>query len=333
MTVMPRAPSVRTLLRVVLFLAGLGILIRLVIALELTEILRLMGRTGWRLLTILPIYGGCQLARAAALWLCQPQKDLVKYREVLAIRVSAEAVRLVTFAGPFLAESSKVWLLGRHGLETRDGIAAITAEIVSHSLVATIISIAALSFLIAGFDVSQPVRTIVIVLLWVMSVYLVVAVVATWFRIYLIGAGARLLAKLGLLRFVQNEDAIRKMEDLLLLVLRERPGRLGGIILFQVAANVFLMLEIFVALHAMGFAIPTYYPFLIEGGLKFISVAFFFIPTQVGVSEGMYALLLDSLGVTAAAGVSLALIRRLRTLVVGAIGLVLILATTRGQQH
>lgn len=179
-----------------------------------------------------------------------------------------------------------------------------------------------------GFDVSPLVRTTVVVLLCAMGVYLVVAVVAIWFRIYLIGAGARLLVRLGLLRFARDEDAVRRTEDLLLLVLRDRPRRLGMIVLFQVATNVFLMLEILVALDAMGFAVPAHYPFLIEGGIKFISVAFFFIPTQVGVSEGTYAMLLDSLGLAAAAGVSLALIRRLCTLVVAAVGLVLIVVTT-----
>ncbi len=328
MSLTPRAPSVWTLLRAVLFLAGLGILIRLVVALEVAEILRLIGRASWSLLAILLIYGCSQMTRAAALWLCQPQKDLVRYREVLAVRVSAEAVRLMTFAGPLLAEPSKVWLLARHGLETKEGIAAIIAEIISHSLVATIVSITALSYLIIGFDVSPLVRTTVVVLLCAMGVYLMVAVVAIWLRIYLIGAGAKLLVQLGLLRFARDEDAVRRMEDLLLLVLRDRPRRLGMIVSFQVATNVFLMLEIFVALDAMGFAVPAHYPFLIEGGIKFISVAFFFIPTQVGVSEGTYAMLFDSLGLAAAAGVSLAFIRRLRTLVVAAVGLVLIVVTT-----
>ena len=100
------------------------------------------------------------------------------------------------------------------------------------------------------------------------------------------------------------------------------------ILAFQVAANVCLMLETLVALRAMGFVIPLHYPFIIEGGVKFISVAFFFVPTQVGVSEGTYAVILDSLGLAAAAGVSLALIRRLRTLAVAAVGLVLIVTTT-----
>ncbi len=322
MSAMLTAPAVGTVIRVALFLAGLGLLIRLVIELDVNEILRLIARTGWLFAVLLLIYASCQAARAAALWLCQPQVEMVRYRDVLGVRMSAEAVRLVTFTGPFLAEPSKVWLLGRRGLETKEGIAAIIAEIVTHSLIATAISITALGYLIATFEVSPFVRTTALTLIWAMGAYFLVAVVAISFRIYLIGAGVSLLVRLGLLRFARDRHQVRVMEDLLLRVLRERPARLGLILSCQVAANAFLMLEVLVALEAMGVDIPTHYPFLIEGSLKFVSVAFFFIPTQVGVSEGTFAILFDTLGLPAAVGVSLAFIRRLRTLGVAAAGLV-----------
>lgn len=321
---MLNAPAVRTVIRALLFLAGLGVLIVLVLGLDINEIVRLIARTGWNLALILLIYGGCQMSRAAALWLCQPQAELVRYRDVLGIRMSAEAVRLLTFTGPLLAEPSKVWLFGRRGATTKEGIAATIAEIVAHSLVATAISIVALAYLIDSFEVRPVVRTTVTALIWAMGAYFLVAVVAIWFRIYLIGAGVGLLVRLGLLGFARDRREVRLMEDMILLVLRERPARLGLVLSCQLAANLFLMLEVLVALEAMGFDAPAHYPFVVEGGIKFVSVAFFFIPAQVGVSEGTYAILFDTLGLTAAAGVSLAFIRRLRTLAVAAAGLVAI---------
>ena len=125
MSAMLRAPAAGTAIRVGLFLVGLGILIRLITYLDVNEILRLVARTGWHFVALLLIYAGCQAARAAALWLCQPQIEMLRYREVLGVRMSAEAVRLLTFTGPLLAEPSKVWLLGRRGLETKEGIAVL----------------------------------------------------------------------------------------------------------------------------------------------------------------------------------------------------------------
>ena len=301
---------------------GFGILIRLVIELDINEIFRLVAGTGWYFAVLLVVYGGCQAARAAGLWLCQPQVQKVRYREVLGIRMSAEAVRLLTFAGPLFAEPSKVWLLRRRGLEAKESIAAIIAELLTHSLIAAAVSLTALGYLISRFELSPLVRTTAVVLIWAIGIYLLVAVVAIWFRVHLIGRVVGLLVRLGLLRFARDWRQVRLMEDLLLQVLRERPARLGLILSCQVGANLFLMLEILVALRAMGVDVPTHYPFLIEGSLKFVSVAFFFVPTQLGVSEGALAVLFDNLGLPAAAGVSLAFIRRLRTVGMAAIGLV-----------
>jgi hypothetical protein len=313
-----------TAIRGVLFLAGLGFLVYLVIELDVAEILRLVASIGWHLVLLLAIYAGCQASRAAALWLCQPQAERAPYTDVLAVRVSAEAIRLATFVGPVLAEPSKVWLLGRRGLTTTEGIAAIVAELITHSLIATTLSIGALAYLISAFEVDAVVRTPARVLIWGMSAYVVGAVVAVAFRIYLIGAVAGLLHRTGQLRSVTDPTEVRRMEDMLLGVLRQRPARLLLILAFQVAANLCLILEAWVALDAMGFDVPWHYPLVIEGATKFVSVVFFFVPTQVGVSEGTYALVFGTLGLAAAGGVTLAFIRRLRTLAVAGVGLILI---------
>ena len=319
----------KTAIRLLLFVVGLAVLAGLVSTLGVGEIVGLIRRTGWHLLLILPIYGGCQLARAAALWLCQPQTAMLPYRDVLAIRVSAEAVRLLTFTGPLLSEPSKVWLFGRRGLGATAGVATVAAELVAHSLVATTLSIAAFLYVVAAFNLAPFVRGTAIVLVSVLIAYVGAATMAIGLRIYLIGGAAGVLRRRGLQRLVPDAGAVRAMEDLLLLVLRERPVRLAGILVCDVAANVFLVLEIFVALTAMAIAAPVHYSIVIEGCVKFVSLVFFVIPTQIGVSEGTYAALFDILGLSAAGGVGLAFIRRLRTLAVSGIGLVIITALSR----
>jgi hypothetical protein len=300
--------------------AGLAILIVLVRRIGLDRIVELTASAGWTLVLIAIIYGGCQLTRAAALWLCLPPESAVPYRDVLAARVSAEAVRLLTFTGPLLAEPSKVWLLGRRGLAAKSGVAAIAAEILAHSVMAAAISIAAFAYLLAEFPLSPAVRGGAIVLLSGAAIYVAVAVTAIWRRVYLIGAGAGFVWRMGLLRFVRDLRDVREMEDLLLAVFHDRPARLVRMGGFHLMANLCLMLEILVALDAMGFTATMLHAVTIEGALKFVSIVFFFIPTQVGASEGAAALLFDILGIGAAAGVSFAFIRRLRTLAVATVG-------------
>ena len=62
---------------------------------------------------------------------------------------------------------------------------------------------------------------------------------------------------------------------------------------------------------------------MIEGATKFIGLAFFFIPGQIGAAEGVYALVFKAVGLSASAGFALALARRLRNLLFSAIGLAL----------
>ena len=310
-----------TLVRTILFLAGLAVLIALFVALDVGEILRLIARTGWALLLIALAYAGCQASRAAALWQCQPQSRRAGYLDVLGVRVSAEAVRLLTFTGPVFSEPSKVWLLRRRGLQVTEGVATIVAELLTHSAVATLLSIGAFTFLIVNVELGPATRTALGWLVLALAGYVLLIVLAVSFRVYLIGAAVGWLGRLGVPGTQYGREQVREMEDLLLQVLRERPAQLAAVVGAQVAANAFLVLEIHLALSGMGIDAPTFYAAVIEGSVKLVSVTFFFVPTQVGVSEGAYAFLFDALGVSAAAGVSLALIRRLRTLATAAVGL------------
>ena len=61
-----------------------------------------------------------------------------------------------------------------------------------------------------------------------------------------------------------------------------------------------------------------------EGGVKFVPIAFAFIPGQFGALEGVHALLAAAIGLPAAVGLTLALVRRMRGLLVAAVGVVVL---------
>ena len=65
------------------------------------------------------------------------------------------------------------------------------------------------------------------------------------------------------------------------------------------------------------------YAYLIEWTNRVVNTVFAFVPLRVGVDEGSTALTLSSLGYQSAAGVSLAIIRKVRTLFWIALGLIL----------
>ena len=94
------------------------------------------------------------------------------------------------------------------------------------------------------------------------------------------------------------------VERVLVAFIRKRPARVIEVIATEAGGHALLAAEVWVVLRALGFHLRPSDPFLVEGGVKFISAAFFFIPGQVGASEGVYALLVRILGFPAAAGLT-----------------------------
>lgn len=119
-----------------------------------------------------------------------------------------------------------------------------------------------------------------------------------------------------------KENDVRDTEDLLFVILRDHPLRFLLILVVEFAAQAMLVLELFVLLRATGMAFSVLHPFLIEAATKFVGLAFFFIPGQVGAAEGAYAFIFKTVGLPASAGFALALARRFRSLLVAGAGLV-----------
>lgn len=311
------------MLRLIALLVGLTLFVALAWHLGPGAIATMVARMGWSLMAVAAIYLAYQVTRAIALRLCLVADEPLGLRQALWIRLSGEAVQFLTFTGPFLAEPTKAWLLRRQGLTTRQAAAGVIAEYLLYTFLSAALSIVALVVLTARFEVPGAVARTAQALIWAMSLFLGVSVVAIVGRIYLIGAIIAGVARLpGLKRRVQPDmDAVHHIEDSLLLVLRDRPLLLSRVLLAETAAQALLVAELVVLLKALHPEAPALFAFLVEAGSKFASLAFFFIPTQVGATEATYAVLFDTLDLPAAAGFAVAFVRRLRSLLVAGLGL------------
>lgn len=262
------------------------------------EILALLLGVGWYFALIEAIYGCHQLIRTIALRECITAKEHASYWDLLRIRLSGEAIQFLTFTGPFLAEPSKVWLLKRRGVGIRQSAAATVSEYLIYTFTSAALGIAGLAYLLTHFELSRPASVAARVILYAMGTFLFAAICAIVFRIYLIGSiisGASKLPLIG--KYVRlGENDVHATEDLLFVVLRDRPGRFLLILAIEAAAQTLLVLELFVFLRTTGKPFPALYPLLIEAATKFVGPAFFFIPGQVGASEGTYALVFQSGG-------------------------------------
>ena len=322
------------LLRACLLIAGLIVLIYLVLELGPGEILELLARIGWGFVPIVALYGAHQALRAWALRLSTVRRGALAFADALAVRLSGEAIQFLTSTGPFLAEPSKALLLGQRGLTRPEGFAATIGEYLAYTFVSAVMLASAMGYLVARVDVGAALRNVAVTLLVLSVVFLGVSAVAIANRIYLIGSVIRHVGRLRLVgrRAQLDPEAVRGMEDLLLGVLRERPGRLIRILLLESVAHALLVVELWWILRLSEVASGFDRALLIESASKFTGLAFFFIPGQVGASEAVNIVLFRALGFSGAAGIGVALARRVRSALAAGAGLAALALVVRHSQ-
>jgi len=321
------------MIRALLLVAGIAFLVYLIVDLGPGQIAALLARIGWGFLPLAGIYGVYQLVRAMALKLSAARPAAVPFRDVLAIRLSGEAVQFLTSTGPFLAEPSKAVLLGKRGLTKIEGFAATAVEYLSYTFVSSVMLAGAMAYMLTSPSVAlgPNLRLTAMVLLVVSVVFLGVAAVAIYRRIYLIGGVMRWLGRLpGIGRRIGAEaGAVRDTEDVLLGVLRENPVRFAQILFVEAVAHALLVVELWWILR-MTDVTPGFGDALVhEAAGKFIAMAFFFIPGQIGAAEGVNVLLFEALGLPGVAGVGVALARRIRSMLAAGAGLAALAIVTR----
>jgi uncharacterized membrane protein YbhN (UPF0104 family) len=320
------------MVRTVFLVLGMAVLALLLWHLGASEILDLLGRIGWYSIPIFSVYAAYHATRALALHSCVLRPGVLGYRDALAIRLSGTAIQTLTFAGPLVAEPARAFLLERRGLTLKEGFAATITEQIIYSLVTAGLSIAGLLYLVRRFEPAPVVSVIAIGVAFALGAFLVASAIAVARRFYLIGTIIAGLARIGVLRGRLRPDMnwINRMEDILLAVLRDRPVRLTAVALIEAMAQALLVLELYWLLRALELVIPRSYPFVIEASTK-VSGTFFFIPMQLGATEGTYAVIFDTLGLPAAAGFALAFARRTRSLVIAGVGLTALGLMTRNR--
>jgi hypothetical protein len=309
--------------RLVSLLAGLALFVYLLVQLGPAAVLSMLGRIGWGAVPIGAAYAAYQLLRAAALSASVPADRAIAFRDALWIRLSGEAVQFLTFTGPFLAEPAKAMLLKGRGLSTIEGFAATITEYLAYTITSAVLSVAALAYLLQYGTLEGGVRRAALVILAIMIVFLLSSAWAIMSRRHLLGAILARIASLPLVRRRLRPDmaAVHRTEELLLDVMHDHPRRFARVLAVESASHVLHIVEMYVILLALSVPASMLTVVLVEGAAKFISLAFFFIPGQVGASEGAHTIIFDVVGLPVVAGFTVPFVRRIRGVLVAALGL------------
>jgi lysylphosphatidylglycerol synthase-like protein len=288
------------------------------------HILDLILSVRWAFAAAVVLYAVHLVLRAYGIWRALPD-GAVSLGEVIRIRFAAEAIEMLTFTGPFLAEPAKGLLFVDRGVSVAEAFGAIAFEYLTYTAVAAALAVGALTLLLAQHALPAGVTSGVIglsVALGLFDAGFVFAAITGHGLLVPLLRASRIV--IGQRRADTAAAHVAPTEQVLLQYLHHRPMRLLEVAGAELIGHATFVVEIWVVFRAMQLPVSWTAAWIVEGGVKFINAAFFFVPGQVGAAEGITAIVVGAVGLPGAAGVTLALVRRIRSLLVAATGLIVL---------
>jgi len=302
-------------LAVVAALGGIALFTYAVRRAGVDEIVDGIRRIGWGLLPILGLAGIRFILRGAAWRLCMPPGATLSFWRAFSAYLSGDAVGNLTPLGMAASEPTKA-LLVRHRLATEEAISSLALDNLVYATSIAVVVIAALIALLMTTPLPVQGRDAVVTAL-----------------IAIVVGGAVMLRVLRGTWSSEREQRPRWREWLsrvrqsIVAFWSASPDRIARAFLLDMGFHVLAVYEIYLTLGWLLGGRPTIAQALVFEGLnRVITAAFKFVPFRVGIDEALTGALAPLMAVQPVAGVTLALVRKLRNLAWTGVGLLLIAA-------
>lgn len=280
------------------------------------EILDGVREVGWGLAVILGLAGLRFVLRAACWRLCMPPHARLPVGGAFAAFLAGDSVGSVTPLGLLASEPTKIFLV-RHHLATRDSVASLALENLIYAMSVGMVVMAGLLVLLA----SVPMPAV-----WQAAIVAALVGVA--------GGGAcafRLLRGTWDGRHGSRPRWRERLANVRLAVVgfsAEHMPRLWRALALDGLFHTLAILEIFLTLRwLLGDRSPTLAQAVVFEALnRVVTIVFKFVPFRIGVDEALSGAAAPLVALNPAAGVTLAVVRKVRNLFWTGIGLAIIAA-------
>lgn len=305
--------SGKTLRRFLLLLAGILLLGALIWRVGPEKILDQVLSVGWGfgLLLLLSL---CWNTTAVVAWrmLFDPHHPTIGWKRLWVTRLSGEAVNTLT---PFLnlgGEPVKVWLLRRH-LDADQGATYVVLD-------KTIYFFASLLYMatgvLLGFLVFTGEPAVLAMAAALLTVWLVAMI---WFirrqrRGRTVMAIIDLLEKIGVKFSHERRERMEQVDTDLSEFWQTHQIRFLMALSLHFLGRVFRAVDVWVIARMLEMDMSFLAAYVISAAAVIINAAFSFIPGALGAYEGGHGVLLRALGLSMEGGVSMGILRRVRTL-------------------
>lgn len=313
-------------LQVVAFILGVGLLVYVVRRVGIDPIFQALIRVGWGFFLIVAINGLRHLLRTGAMSLAiPPEHRNFNFRHAFAVRLGGETVSFLTFTGPLLGEATKAALLKRR-VPLAHGVSALVVDNILYNVSVAVFVLSGALVMLFAYQLPAPISFALIAIAVVVTLGIAATAVAANRRVMLLSWIIDRLSSLGLkLRpLTSRRDQINRLETNIYDFYNHRRTTFFVMFGLDILSHVTSVIEVYIGLRLLDLTASAEGAYIIESLTKVINFVFGFVPGTIGVYEGGTALILNTLGYTAAVGVTLALVRKAAIVVWTGIGLVIL---------
>jgi hypothetical protein len=287
-----------------------------------------LAMMGWGFAFIIALSCARNYVRGASWYFAlEPEHRHVGFFALTNVMLAGEAVKYLTATGPFLSEPAKAAMMKRQ-VPMLHGFSSLVVENMIYYL-------SVLIFMLSGLPALSWIREVPDGLklagyLGAMSIIAVVAITylsirRRWYPVaYFFGLIGKRLSDRRKERFDKLITNTRLVEERVYAFYEKRRNAFYLILLLNMFAHLINVVEVAVILMLMKLPADFSAGFVVEAVTKLINMVFLFVPTRAGVYESGNALVMDALGLSAAAGLALAIVRKIRAFIWVGYGLAII---------
>jgi hypothetical protein len=306
-------------------IAGIGVVLLVVTVQRVggwSAVVTGIASVGWWFIPVL-ILGAARMGCRAAAWIaCVRQYgDRLRWRDGFAAMLAGDAAGNLTPLGVLASEPTKI-LLTRSRTSTVASVASVAIENAFYIASVAIVLLTGTWIFLQRADVPASLEHISE---GIVIIVVIVGVIALWVartRPAVLSRFAPVMLKLAR-RADVPADGVAEIESRIYGVLRWPLRRILGVVVWEALFHILAVAEVWMVLRLLpgSASISLADAFLMESAGRFVTIAFKFVPYRLGIDEAGSGAVSTVLGLGAATGVTLALVRRLRIIVLNAFGL------------
>ena len=328
-----------SLLNILVAIIGAALLVFTIRRVGWAEVVSGVTSVGWWFVLVV-ILGAVRMACRARAWMICAQDPAqhsstpalqhpstsapqhLRFRDAFGAMLAADALGNLTPLGLLASEPTKI-MLTRSRISTVTSVASVTIENGFYTASVLVVLLAGTWFFFQRAGVPPALEQLAEVIVIAIAIAAVIGLWLARSQPALLSRFAPLITKLAG-RTAVPAEALREVESRIYGVLRWPLGRLAHVGAWEAVFHVAAVAEVWLVLHLLPMAANATLvdAFLLESAGRFVTIAFKFIPYRLGIDEAGSGAVAQVIGIGPAAGVTLALVRRLRILVLNVFGLI-----------